>query len=663
MTVDDRNDPVTDDAEAARPTVTPSYCPNCNRPLPTKQRGVPERCLFCGEPNPGPEASTEEPDSDAGDSGLSDEDSSEEPMAADVYDPPLDTSSTLMDYDAAFDAPNDGGNSWKIKLLTMPIIFLVAVPTVFLGLGRTSLQEPDEPRFAEASRQMLASGDYLTPYFNGEAHYDASILFYQMQAAAFREFGVSEYGARLPSALAGLGCLWLVYLIGRKLFSARTGMLGALVLGTTFRFVLSSRNGLTDVPLLFFVLLSLYGFIRAADTDPPGGWFALLGWLGVSLGMLTQGAAGLLPIIVWLPYLVLTGRLGGLRRLRFSTGVLLTLVIVLPWYLYMAWTHGRGFVELAVLSELMARYAPTGAETVEWGPLFYLTVWASDAMPWTLYAVAAVVAAVLGGSQLTPAYRRGAALCVIWFVVVLVICTLSAEKLPHYLLPLYPAGALLVGMLFDRAIDKPRESGPWVGVANWLTALGLLVLAGLISWLLQRRFGLPVVSLAMAVPAALALGSIFMVIFQRGGQPIWNFGVVVPVFALGYGLLAVNVAPDHLERFKPVRPLATLAAAQQGDDRQLGLYGDRSQGFVFYTGQNVEWLGSADEAASFLSEDGLRLCVLRFNDLEDIRSRYTGVLYQLATQQRQSVQFADLFSDDSDNDWTTLVLLSNQPPK
>ena len=556
-------------------------------------------------------------------------------------------------------APRDTGNSWSIKLLALPVLLALAVPTIFLGLGRTSLWEPDEPAFAEASRQMLASGDYLTPYFNGEATLDQPALFYWLQAATFRQLGVSEYAARMPAGLAGLGCLVLVYVIGLRLFSARAGLLAAVALGTTFRFVVLTRTGLPDTALLFFTLAALYAFIRAADADPPGSWIALLGWVAVALGVLTKGPVGLLPLLIWLPWLVLSGRLGGLRRMRFATGVLLMLIIAAPWYFYMAWTHGREFVEVALLSELMLRYA--SAPGVERGPLFYLAVWPADAMPWTLYIVGAVASVVFGWGGLSSDQRGGASLCVIWIGAVIALGLVSADRLPQYLLPLYPAGALLVGMLFDRAAADAGEAGPWTGLANWLTALGLLALGGLSGWLLQRLFGTPLMSVAMALPAALVLGAIFMVIFQRSGRPLWAFGVVAPVLALGYGLLAVEVVPRDLERFKPIRPLAEIAAAQPGADRQIGLYRDRSQGVVFYARQNVERLATADDAAAFLSEDGVRLCILPDGDLEDVRSRYSGTLYRLVSEQRLRVRFADLLRDDVER--ATLVLVSNRPPE
>ena len=128
--------------------------------------------------------------------------------------------------------------------------------TTMAGLGSTSLSEPDEPRFAEATRQMFLRGDFLTPYFNGVPRFEKPILFYWMQAPAFAILGPTETAARLPAALCTLGVLLLTFL-GERLFTLRAGYVGALILATTFRFAVWSRQGLTDVPVLFFMVAAL----------------------------------------------------------------------------------------------------------------------------------------------------------------------------------------------------------------------------------------------------------------------------------------------------------------------------------------------------------------------------------------------------------------------
>jgi 4-amino-4-deoxy-L-arabinose transferase-like glycosyltransferase len=118
-------------------------------------------------------------------------------------------------------------------------LLIVATLAILAGLGNGTFWEPDEPRFAEATRQMFARGDFLTPYLNDVPRFEKPILFYWTQAAAFTAFGDNEFSARLPSALAGLGIVFVLYLIGAQIASRRAALVAALVMATMFRFVTS----------------------------------------------------------------------------------------------------------------------------------------------------------------------------------------------------------------------------------------------------------------------------------------------------------------------------------------------------------------------------------------------------------------------------------------
>ena len=146
----------------------------------------------------------------------------------------------------------------------------VCALTLFAGLGRAALWEPDEARYAEATRQMLARGDFLTPWYNDAPRFEKPILFYWMQLPFVAALGSTELAARLPVALSASGCVVLTWLIGARLFGATAAWLAALVLATSFRFVMFAHQGLTDIPALLFELIALYAFLRA-DAHPSGG--------------------------------------------------------------------------------------------------------------------------------------------------------------------------------------------------------------------------------------------------------------------------------------------------------------------------------------------------------------------------------------------------------
>jgi len=147
---------------------------------------------------------------------------------------------------------------------TFGILLLVSLVAFFVSLGSTPLWDPDEPRFAAATRDMVATGDVMTPTFNGSPRFEKPILFYWLQLPFFLALGPTETAARLPSALAGFGCVALLYLIGKSYFSDRAAFIASLALATVFRFVAYTRQGLTDVPAMFFEMAAIY-FFRSAS--------------------------------------------------------------------------------------------------------------------------------------------------------------------------------------------------------------------------------------------------------------------------------------------------------------------------------------------------------------------------------------------------------------
>ena len=174
-------------------------------------------------------------------------------------------------------------------------LFLAAVCllALFAGLGRVSMWEPDEARFAEATRQMLARGDVLTPWFNDRPRFEKPVGLYWLQLPFVAVLGSSELAARLPVALAGAGCVLFTYLIGRRLFGGQVAWIAALALVTSFRVITHARQGLTDIPALFFELMAMYGFLRAHQDGAGRAWMA--GWGATGLAALIKGPVAAIP--------------------------------------------------------------------------------------------------------------------------------------------------------------------------------------------------------------------------------------------------------------------------------------------------------------------------------------------------------------------------------
>ena len=267
-----------------------------------------------------------------------------------------------------------------IRTTRLLVVAGVCALTLFAGLGRAALWEPDEARYAEATRQMLARGDLLTPWYNGEPRFEKPILFYWMQLPFVAALGSTELAARLPVALSASGCVVLTWLIGARLFGATAAWLAALVLATSFRFVMFAHQGLTDVPALLFELIALHAFLRA-DQHPSGRSAWVVAWVAVGLAAMTKGPVAIIPVAIWVAFYVLRREWSGLRRMRLLPGSMIALAIAAPWPIYMTVTHGRRFLDVTVLSEVVARVR--GEVGGSRGLFYYADVWPADLLPWT----------------------------------------------------------------------------------------------------------------------------------------------------------------------------------------------------------------------------------------------------------------------------------------
>lgn len=542
----------------------------------------------------------------------------------------------------------------------MLLLAVSCLAALLVGLGHPFLWEPDEPRFAEATRQMLERGEFLTPWFNDQPRFEKPILFYWLQLPFFALLGPTESAARLPAALAGLGCVWLTYLIGTRLHGERAAWLGALALASLFRFVTYARQGLTDVPALFFELVALYGFLRGHQEPAARSRFALLAWAAVGLAAATKGPVAAIPVAVWVAFLLLTRDLTGFRRMRVVSGGLIAVAIAAPWYVHMVATHGQAFLDVAFGSEVVSRVG--GAFGPRRGAWYYFDVWPADMLPWTPFFVLGLAYLGFVWGQLGPAVRRAVLLLVVWFVVVVGAFSLSGSKLPHYLLPAYPAAALLVGWFVDRAVGGGPARRLW-WVAAFLAVVALTASAALV-WALLRSVAGPSSSPSMG-PAAILLPMILlagaaltmMLGLRRGPAPATAALALAVALATAHASLVVV---PRLPGLQPIPPLgARIASAARAGDR-VGHYGTfGAPGLVFYSRHRVDQLGSQDEVARFLSAPGLAFCVLPARDAEAVAALVPGATQEIGRSPKLVVRINRLFGQRSLYE-DPLVLVSNQ---
>ena len=342
--------------------------------------------------------------------------------------------------------------SWKRDLLLLSL----AIGLLFgVALGVRALWGPDEGRYVEIPREMVTTGDYVTPRLNGVKYFEKPPLFYWLEAGAIHLFGLREWAMRLVPALSALlGCL-AVYAAGRRLFCRRAGLLAAAILATTPLWYFLGNAITLDMTVSALLTVALLCFLVAMrDPDVPDAPFRRnLLWTfyaTLALATLAKGLIGIvIPGMVIVVWMVLLGDWDLPRRIRLGSGTVIFLLIAVPWHVLVARANPE-FLWFYFIHEHVLRYMTKIHERYE-PPWFFVPVLLGGMIPWTAFLVQAVRDALPAGWRRRREARETLFL-LLWAGLVFVFFSLSSSKLVPYILPVIPPLALLLGRYLDRRI-------------------------------------------------------------------------------------------------------------------------------------------------------------------------------------------------------------------
>jgi len=377
-----------------------------------------------------------------------------------------------------------GPGGWHVVrpwLLPAGVVALAAL--WILTLGQRVLINPDEGRYATLALAMMESGDWVTPRLNGFLYFEKPPLQYWGGALAYEVFGVSELTARLWPGLAGLVTVVLVGWTGWRLWGSRTGVHAAAIAAGTTWIVANSHFLSLDAGLTAALTLVLCAVLRA---EQPGierrlarRWM-VVAWAGIGLAILSKGLVGLVIPGTVLVLVSLSGRDWRLwTRMAWLPGLAALALITVPWFVLMAQRHAD-FTHFFFIHEHFERYL-TESHRRAGGWWYFVPLLLAGFLPWT---------GSLPWLLREPTFqvqRDGSALrwLRIWIVFVFVFFSLSGSKLPSYILPVFPALALLLA----RRIESLQE-GRWLCWQWWVPLLGWLSV-GILSFLLEGRLEQP----------------------------------------------------------------------------------------------------------------------------------------------------------------------------
>lgn len=468
----------------------------------------------------------------------------------------------------------------------------------FLGLGTLGLTDRDEGSNAEAAREMVESGDWVTPTLNGVPRFAKPVFTYWLTSGSYLAFGVSELTARLPSALFGIALVLMQYAFASRILGPATGFRAALMLLLNIEILAIGRMVLTDMVMMFFTTLSIFCFFLAMWGEGKAKRWYWGFYAGMGLATLTKGPVGVLvPLLAILPYLWLTRRWRDtLRECRPLAGTLVFLAVATPWYTAMFLLHGAGYADSARGDTLTRFFSIIGGHggTV----LFYIPILLLGFFPWSGFLPAALVQALRGSRSASAQdpQRHLQILCGVWIVAVFAFFTLSSTRLPHYIAPLFPAAALLVAASWDRLLSD--EGGKWGHFSLWLTlgvgsCLGLAFIG--LDWAYDRFNA----QIALEFPAAAQVGpgwaptaigflilggmGLFGYAALAAGRTGLSFGISSAVMT-GVILLILAAALPQFNRYfiTPSQELAAIAGLNLEATDTLVAYGRPKPSLLFY---------------------------------------------------------------------------------
>lgn len=532
--------------------------------------------------------------------------------------PGRDTHSEMSGIDlsamTARDVPPRGDTFWERLLVTLTAsharacaaLIVLALACFLPGFVSLQPMDRDEPRFAQATKQMLETRDFVDIRFQDEARHKKPVGIYWLQAAsvtAAEALGVPEARTtiavyRVPSLLGALGVVLATYWAALAFVGRRAAFLAAALMASSILLGGEARLAKTDAVLAFSATLIMGALARAWLTrdHPLATSTIVVFWAAAALGILVKG-----PIVVMvagLAILVLSlwnRSAGWLLRLRPALGLLVVAAVVLPWFVAIAMKSDGSFFQESVGKDMLGKVAGQAERHGAPPGLYFLAFFA------TFWPGAALVA--LAGPYIWSTRREPEVVfCLAWIIPTWLVFELVPTKLPHYVLPVYPALAILTVLALTRGALRPLLRG--AGATAALMPLIPVVLAGLLTFAAFRLDGaIPFLGLPVLLVAALvALAAARSFMRER------------PVDAIGQGVLAGLIAAiavfgliqPVLSSLKLSPRLAAAAKAVGCEAPALVTAGYREPSLVFLTGTDLAMADGA-EAARFMAGAGCRI--------------------------------------------------------
>jgi 4-amino-4-deoxy-L-arabinose transferase-like glycosyltransferase len=487
-------------------------------------------------------------------------------------------------------------------------VLLAVTAALFLpNLGVPSLWDIDEGNNAQCAHEMLDANNWVIPTFNYQLRVDKPALLYWLQIGAYHWFGVNEFAARLPSALAAMLAVLLTYEMGRSLFGRAAGLLASVILASAAAFCAAAHFANPDALLGACTVLTFFCCWQSFHR-PAAPWFLATG-AAVGLAVLAKGPVGVvLPAAAAGLFAVCSGRWRWLLDPRHGLTVLAGFWVAAPWYVWVSVDTKAEWLRGFLLHHNWERAVGT-LEGHGGGLWYYVLVLVLGLLPWSVFLGPTLWYSVRDWRQ-APEQRQAHVFLWCWVAVYFVFFSAAGTKLPNYILPLYPAAAILTARFLDGWRRGTVRPPAWVSACSLaclaVVGVGVAVGFGIAGGVVRvpRLPFLPVPGLEVgavlgAVPVLGAVAAGWSLWRQRRGLALAS---VAAAGCMLVGALAAW-ASGTLEERKAPRLLARAIRADQPEPEiRIGCHQYFQPSLVFYCGREVQQLGHDGDVLTFLQQ-------------------------------------------------------------
>jgi 4-amino-4-deoxy-L-arabinose transferase-like glycosyltransferase len=506
-----------------------------------------------------------------------------------------------------------------------PLLILLAVCAFlfFFRLGDRPLWDVDEGMHAATSKDMVLTGDWITPRVNGVPFFDKPALFNWLVALSFSALGYTEFAARLPAAVLGLATVLVTYMIGKRFFGSRAGLMGGVVLATAPEMVVLSRIVVHDIALAFFITLALHFFYSGFRSPHRRRTHLLMSYAAAGFAVLAKGPIGmLLPAGIIGLFLLARGRLDFLKEMSLGWGTLVFLLISAPWYVLIS-LRNPGYASdfflrnnfLNFLSKAKARH-PRPFH-------YYFMVLLGGMFPWSFFIPVSLLRPLARGLRKADA---GAVFLTAWFLVIFLFFSVASSKLGSYILPALPAVALLVGKFWHDLATSPDPClrrgaavsfGPLPAILLAITLYVVLVHPPVPLKMKMYGVNLSHLNLVLMLLGGILTTGFLLLLSGRAVAAFGSLAATVPVVLLTF----ILVLAPLMNPYQSTKGLALEMDRILPPGKRLLFYRKLWDSALFYTDRRADVLRDEGELMARIPPDRRILCVMERGDYQRMEPR------------------------------------------